>query len=302
MYIFYIIIAIILSGCSTSLGPGDKYMKNISQKIETDYGIKHGELIAKYDLLPSHRAKNLCLFAQDFGDVVSTESRSISFLERIRSNPSNLEYVSSYAENKAESIYKRLHHINTKFKFFKEGELAKFRIIKRNNRSVFDIISSNLNQERYKVLNNLLSADSKIKQIPVFLPQTYNKITSNFGYRNHPLTGKKIMHQGTDFASKKHSMIYASADGKVVDIAHSKSYGTFIIIDHQYSFKTRYAHLSKLHTRIGDTIFQGQLIARQGKTGLATSDHLHFEILHQNIPIDPMIFVGSEYYCRNHSL
>src|SRR5690606_35572097 len=124
-------------------------------------------------------------------------------------------------------------------------------------------------------------------------------LTSTFGPRKLNKRKAKKMHLGVDLASNnKHDNIYAAANGVVIEIAASPSYGNYILIEHKKHFKTRYAHLQKLFVLRGDRIFQGQLIGKQGSTGRSTNDHLHFEIIYNNTAIDPMGFIGSEYSCR----
>jgi murein DD-endopeptidase MepM/ murein hydrolase activator NlpD len=298
-YCKVILILMLLSGCA-STGPGDKYLKNISQTIEKEYGIAHGELLAKYHL-SQHTKSDKCLFDKDFGVVVSDEMHSQKFLSSVQHKIHNIEKISTNANAKMNDINRRLYDINLRYALSKVDMHKLQTIISTNksNHSVFDLLNVQTSVKNHKILDGLFHMDKIIKNIPTFLPQTHSVITSNFGYRKHPISGKRALHSGTDFAGSKHSMIYASADGSVIDIAHSKSYGTFIMINHGRNFRTRYAHLSKLYVSIGEKIFQGQLIGRQGKTGHTTNDHLHFEIIHNNIPIDPMIFIGSEYHCRN---
>ena len=85
--------------------------------------------------------------------------------------------------------------------------------------------------------------------------------------------------------------IYATGDGVVEYVERSRArygYGTQILIDHGYGYKTRYAHLNKLLVEPGDTITRGQLIAEMGNTGVSTSPHLHYEVIYNRSHVNPI--------------
>ena len=116
------------------------------------------------------------------------------------------------------------------------------------------------------------------------------RISSKFGMRTHPISGKKQLHKGVDFAVGHGKPIYATADGIVEFVGTKGSYGKYIKIRHKDKYHTAYAHLSKYKTglKAGQKIKQGELLAYSGKTGKVTGPHLHYELWHNNKPIDPL--------------
>ena len=107
------------------------------------------------------------------------------------------------------------------------------------------------------------------------------RVTSPFGMRTHPLTGKQAKHNGIDVVGS--DTILAVADGKCVKSYSSKSYGETIILDHHINgkqYQSLYAHLSKRNIKRGDVVKQGNIIGFMGNTGHSSGKHLHFE-LHQ---------------------
>jgi len=119
----------------------------------------------------------------------------------------------------------------------------------------------------------------------------YRRISSKFGYRIHPVTKKRDFHSGLDLPAKYGTPIYAPADG-VVEYAKKKgAYGNFLLIAHNYGFKTAYGHLSKYAVKYGDYVQKGDIIAYIGSTGRSTGPHLHFEIRYLNKWLDPAIFM-----------
>ncbi len=104
------------------------------------------------------------------------------------------------------------------------------------------------------------------------------EITSRFGYRNHPITGKFGIHNGTDIAAPEGTDILAAFDGRVEEIGFNKVRGNYILLSHGGETKTLYMHCSEIIAPKGAVVRQGEVIARVGNTGWSTGPHLHFSI------------------------
>lgn len=105
------------------------------------------------------------------------------------------------------------------------------------------------------------------------------RISSLYGYRIHPITGRRRFHDGLDIAANHGNRVYAYTDGKVVQAGWNGGYGNCILIDHGNGLKTRYAHLSKINVRVGQRVQTGEAIGTVGSTGNSTGPHLHFEVI-----------------------
>ena len=107
------------------------------------------------------------------------------------------------------------------------------------------------------------------------------RLSSSFGMRKHPILGFNKLHQGTDFAAPTGTPIMASGNGVVKMAQRYKGYGNYILLSHNSTFKTAYAHLSKFGRGIrkGVRVTQGQIIGYVGSTGMSTGPHLHYEII-----------------------
>ncbi|MBR4994524.1 MAG: M23 family metallopeptidase [Alistipes sp.] len=133
---------------------------------------------------------------------------------------------------------------------------------------------------------------------PIDRSKMRNKIGA-FGYRNHPIFKRWKFHSGVDMPGRVGDPIYATGDGVVEYIERSRArfgYGSQVVINHGYGYKTRYAHLNKIHIAKGDTIKRGQLIADMGNTGQSTSPHLHYEVIYNRSHVNPI-----NYFDRNMS-
>ncbi len=104
------------------------------------------------------------------------------------------------------------------------------------------------------------------------------RVTSEFGYRVHPILKIKKLHTGMDVGVASGSTIVAANAGKVIKAAWNNSYGYMVMIDHGGGIVTLYAHNSQLKVKTGDIVTRGQTVALSGSTGMSTGPHLHFEV------------------------
>ncbi|MBT3786375.1 M23 family metallopeptidase, partial [bacterium] len=125
-----------------------------------------------------------------------------------------------------------------------------------------------------------------------FMWPVTGRVSDQLGWRIHPVTRKRDYHKGVDIAAPKGQKIVASATGKVLYSGASRGYGNLIILQHDGGYTSRYAHCSSLSAKGGETVIQGQVIAKVGATGLATGPHLHFELRKKGKIVDPEDFIG----------
>ena len=120
---------------------------------------------------------------------------------------------------------------------------------------------------------------------------TIGPVTSNFGWRTHPILGTERFHSGIDFGADYGSLIYASEQGRVIYADWYGGYGNAVIVDHGNGMTTLYAHCSDLYVKDGDVVAKGQPIAAVGSTGFSTGPHLHFELRANGEPVDPAAYL-----------
>lgn len=120
------------------------------------------------------------------------------------------------------------------------------------------------------------------------LDRKYKNITSQFGYRIHPVYKVPSGHSGTDIAAPTGAKIYAAQSGRVLLAARNGGYGNCVIIDHGGGIVSVYGHASELKTSKGQYVNRGDLIALVGSTGVSTGPHLHLEIRLKGKPVDAM--------------
>ncbi len=118
-----------------------------------------------------------------------------------------------------------------------------------------------------------------------------SRITSQYGYRIHPVYKTKKFHAGIDIGAGYGSNIIAAEAGTVSTATYGSGYGKYVVINHGSGITTLYAHCSSLLVNVGDKVSRGQVIAKVGSTGVSTGNHLHFEVRINGSTTDPLSYV-----------
>lgn len=125
-----------------------------------------------------------------------------------------------------------------------------------------------------------------------FIPVQTGYISSGFGRRTDPITRRSAMHSGLDFAAPRGTAIHALGAGVVTFSGRRGAYGNMIEISHAGGYKTRYAHAQELQVKKGELVKKGQQVATVGSTGRSTGPHLHLEVYHNGMAINPARFLA----------
>ncbi len=139
---------------------------------------------------------------------------------------------------------------------------------------------------------------AKVVEVGTRIPPTYIKpisggrLSSNYGRRSAPTRGASTYHKGIDWAVPTGTAVMASSGGTVVRAGWGSGYGYVVYIRHPDGRETRYAHLSKVLVKVGETVKQGEKIALSGNTGRSTGPHLHFEILINGSQVNPLQYLN----------
>jgi murein DD-endopeptidase MepM/ murein hydrolase activator NlpD len=148
-------------------------------------------------------------------------------------------------------------------------------------------------QQQLNVLEDfLLNRKLRDEVHPEGRPVSSGYISSMFGSRTDPFTGRAAFHKGVDFAGREGSEVVAVASGVVIWSGDRYGYGQMVEINHGNGYVTRYAHNSENLVAVGDTVKRGETIAVMGSTGRATGPNLHFEVLHNGRVVNPLSYVN----------
>lgn len=149
-----------------------------------------------------------------------------------------------------------------------------------------------LRESEIAAMDFLLSRKNlQSQQTPAGWPVEGGWVSSKFGSRMHPITGKKQFHKGVDIPAKEGSHVLAVADGVVMRSANSRGYGWLVQIDHGDGYTTLYSHNRINLVKEGQTVKKGQAIAEVGSTGRSTGPHVHFEVSKRGSAINPVKYL-----------
>ena len=133
--------------------------------------------------------------------------------------------------------------------------------------------------------------------IPAIQPvinQQLTLLTASYGMRIHPFYRTLQSHQGVDYTVPEGSRVFATADGRVKEIAERSTAGRTIVIDHGNGYETSYSHLMAINVRKGQEVRRGDIIGLSGNTGLSLAPHLHYEVRHNGMRVDPIHYFFME--------
>ena len=189
---------------------------------------------------------------------------------------------------KLESMNEHLQEIEKKIGLEPEIDAAFADRIKAAN-----IQADNQNHKKFiqKKLSKALTTTLE-KNIPNDKPIPYQRVSSKFGYRTHPISHKKSFHAGIDLVAKKGTPVRATADGVVSFVGRKGGYGNFILLNHAYGFETAYGHLNSYKVKKGEYVYKGNIIGYVGTTGRSTGPHLHYEIRYLNKWLNPSKYLN----------
>ncbi|MDY7001362.1 MAG: M23 family metallopeptidase [Thermodesulfobacteriota bacterium] len=148
-----------------------------------------------------------------------------------------------------------------------------------------------LEEVRQQELVHAIRANQDLLAATPSIWPTKGWVSSRFGYRTSPFTGKREFHKGLDISAPKGTPIYAPAKGKISFVGKDGGYGMTLVISHGSGMITRYGHLHSSAVKIRQTVTRGELIAYIGNTGRSTGPHLHYEVRLNGVPVNPMRYV-----------
>ena len=147
--------------------------------------------------------------------------------------------------------------------------------------------------ELQRLLDTVGDGRNRIPAIQPVINQQLTLLTASYGMRIHPFYRTLQSHQGVDYTVPEGSRVFATADGRVKEIA-TRSTGRTIVIDHGNGYETSYSHLLAVNVRRGQEVRRGDIIGLSGNTGLSIAPHLHYEVRHNGMRVDPIHYFFME--------
>ncbi len=174
-----------------------------------------------------------------------------------------------------------------------ESEIVTDKILTRKLHSNIRQIEDNIDIEK-KITKDLLTQMERKRSLMAHTPSTWPArgwISSRYGWRNSPFTGRRDFHKGIDIAARRGTPIYAPADGVITSYRKNGAYGNFLVVNHGFGMVTRYGHLQNSTVQIGQQVKKGDRIALIGNTGRSTGPHVHYEVMVNGIHVNPQRYM-----------
>ncbi len=184
-----------------------------------------------------------------------------------------------------------------------KAEMAELANVRAEKKKIFSVLKAQedaLEEQLEEMLRESSRLEAQIAEIQArtsgsvaifrgkFIQPVSGRMSSGFGMRTHPISGRRKMHTGVDWAAPTGTPIRAAGSGRVITAAYLRGYGNTIVIDHGGGISTLYGHCSRLYARVGQDVKQGERIAAVGSTGYSTGPHLHFEVRINGKPVNPV--------------
>jgi murein DD-endopeptidase MepM/ murein hydrolase activator NlpD len=145
-------------------------------------------------------------------------------------------------------------------------------------------------KSQYQEISIRLKQNEKLYECLPAIKPCSGEIGNDFGMRMHPILKVKRMHEGIDIITDMGTSIHASGDGVIEFVGDKGGYGLCVEINHGFGYKTVYGHLSEVEVKVGQKVKRGFVIAKSGTSGLSTGPHLHYEVEHNGVKLNPADF------------
>ncbi len=245
--------------------------------------LKKAELVESEALLEEKRAESDRLLAE----LNSDKERLIEECEKYEAEEALLhDEIAKLEAERTEALRKEWEEAERKRK--EEEEKKKQEEANKQNQNNNNNGNSGNNSGSSNNDSNPPASNEKF-----FFPLEYcSKLTSPYGYRVHPVTGKYHLHNGVDLAAAKGTKIYATKSGKVTTAVYNYSWGYYVVINHLDGFSSLYGHMTNFVVSEGQYVKRGQLIGYVGSTGWSTGNHLHFTVYYNGATVNPMNYIS----------
>jgi len=184
---------------------------------------------------------------------------------------------------------------NTEAKAAKQNDRKKLKKLRREDARIEKMLAERARKARLRALRQARAqtrAQARLSSTGFLARPVPGPVTSSYGMRVHPIFGYYGLHDGTDFAGACGSPLYAATDGRVIASYFQTSYGNRLIVDHGFQrgvgLATIYNHATSYTVGVGDQLTRGQVVGYVGSTGWSTGCHLHFTVMANGNPVDPM--------------
>lgn len=223
-------------------------------------------------------------------------ANSVSLLNQIRSRDAN-QYRAVFS---LDTINDPLIWVDYPVEHYQSVGYGRYGELMRSSELSLDRLSRQLYGQSVSLEQiEFLAVDKDVmmEHLPTLWPMDRKLINGHlgaFGVRNDPFNRGRRKHDGVDMAAPIGTPIYATGNGIVVSPKGLTGYGNQVMVDHKFGYKTRYAHLNKILVEPGQWVKRGEIIGLMGNTGRSRGSHLHYEIIHKGVPVNPINYLSHD--------
>ncbi len=295
----------------TELRQLQKKLNTLERELSGKQELFNKRVVAFYKYGPQSFLEIL-LTAQDFADLISKYTTVSYVVQNDLELIAELDRVKKEIEVKREAAEVKTEQVESDFRktldLKKQVSQEQVKITSKVNSAKQELLK--IQSDRVKLEKALEELEQTSKEIETAIKKDQEqsgtvgqlgtgqmlwpvrgRITSNFGWRYHPVLRKKKYHSGLDIAVRSGTPVMAADSGVVLVSGWRGGYGNFVAIDHGNGISTCYGHNSRLLVRVGEKVAKGQKIALSGNTGLSTGPHLHFEVRLKGVPANPIPYL-----------
>ena len=222
--------------------------------------------------------------------VKGLETAEIAILDKIHKlSGREIEQIKSSLTQINKSLKDKNRYFNplSNIKEGKGGAFEPAQGMKIENHELLKKMSATFQQ-----IDTLENYKQAMKSVPLGKPVYRYQLSSSYGTRQDPFKAYLANHKGLDMRAAAGSRISAQAAGKVTSAGYQKNgYGNLVVVDHGNGFVTKYAHMRKIYVKTGDKVAYNQALGEVGRTGRATGNHLHYEVLYRGANVNPAAFI-----------
>lgn len=297
-----------IAGLETELTKIDRSLKDLQTQKRARLGKMNDRLVAVYKYGMTGYFEMLCS-AESLADLVSKFETVSYFLRHDVAAIAKVEEVAAEIKEQQREYEDKKASLQSE-----RNRYAALQKDAQNKQKQKTVLIGNTREELEKINNDMDKLEAALdelertsKEIEAQIRKKQNegavlgtgkmiwpvqgRISSQFGWRMHPILKKRKFHSGIDLAVPSGTSVKAADTGKVIISGWNGGYGNFITIDHGNGISTSYAHNSRLLVKEGEMVLKGQEIAKSGNTGLSTGPHLHFEVRINGAPVDPITYL-----------
>ncbi|MDQ8733031.1 peptidoglycan DD-metalloendopeptidase family protein [Paenibacillus sp. LHD-38] len=295
-------VVLAVSGCITGLQLNSHYEKNHLEEKLSEHDLLFSETLSGKDETIHSLQQELVGLSEQANEM----KKKMEALQQLESHLK--QFINNYGDRLDSSTYQvqtpntipsaqskslQQNASNQSYNYIMESKPLSLLVHKTGlTLTSLNAIADTMEKSMALTLELAQTTRISVDAYPSVWPTRSKLLSSGFGYRRDPLTGRAAFHAGIDITGKLGDPVFSAADGTVSETGYNSSLGAYIVIDHLAGLQSAYMHLKEIETKEGDFVVRGEKIGLLGSSGRSTGPHLHFQIMHKDEPVNPIPYLS----------